>query len=262
MFDRHSDRSKYFREQAYTSEKYVIPYIKDLIDINESTHVLEIGCGEGGNLIPFADLGCERVVGVDLSTPKIETARDYFSTHEHAKNCEFYIQDIYDWEDSGTYDIIIMRDVIEHIHDQERFMSFAKRFLKPSGKFFFGFPPWQNPFGGHQQMCKSKLLSKLPYYHILPKPIYKGMLKAFGESDKKIEGLLEIKDTRISLERFERISKSAGYNIAKKTWYLFNPNYETKFGLKPRVQSPLLTWIPYFRNYVVTAGYYVLELKN
>lgn len=261
MFDRHSNRSKYFKEQAFTTEKYVIPYIQDTLEINQSTHVLEIGCGEGGNLVPFADLGCERIVGVDLSDKKIEVAKSYFSSHKNSQNCEFYIQDIYEWQDSGTYDLIILRDVIEHIHDQERFMKFAKRFLKPNGKIFFGFPPWQNPFGGHQQMCKSKIISKVPYFHILPKPIYAGILKAFGESEIKVKNLCEIKDTRISLERFERISKAAGYKIAKKTWWLFNPHYEAKFGIKPKEQSALLTWIPYFRNYVVTAGYYILEIK-
>ena len=36
--------------------------------------------------------------------------------------------------------------------------------------------------------------------------MYKGLLKAFGESDGKISTLLEIKETGISLERFEEIA--------------------------------------------------------
>ncbi len=259
MYERHTNRQKYFNEQAYTTEKYVIPYLKDVQQVTSNTHVLEIGCGEGGNLKPFADMGCERIVGVDILPNKIEKANIFFQDHSHKNELTFIAEDIYKIEDLGTFDLIIMRDVIEHIHDQERFMDFVKRFLKPGGKFFLGFPPWQNPFGGHQQMCKSKILSKLPYFHILPKPIYAGILKAFGETDVKVRNLCEIKDTRISLERFERISRQSGYKIAKKTWYLFNPNYEIKFGLKPKVQSPLFTWIPYLRNYVITAGYYVLE---
>lgn len=36
-------------------------------------NVLEIGCGDGGNLLPFAELGCN-TTGVDLSTGRIKDA--------------------------------------------------------------------------------------------------------------------------------------------------------------------------------------------
>src|SRR5690606_21454937 len=125
--------------------------------------------------------------------------------------------------------------------NQEKFMGFVKRFLKPEGKFFLAFPPWYNPFGGHQQICKSRVLSKLPFFHILPVFLYKGILKLFGENQKTINDLLEIKETGISIERFERILKKENYIIETNTLYFINPNYETKFGLKPRVQMRLIT---------------------
>jgi 2-polyprenyl-3-methyl-5-hydroxy-6-metoxy-1,4-benzoquinol methylase len=56
----------------------------------------------------------------------------------------------------GLFDIIVMKDVIEHIHDQSRLLARLKDFLKPNGVVFFGFPPWQMPFGGHQQICNNK----------------------------------------------------------------------------------------------------------
>jgi len=87
------------------------------------------------------------------------------------------------------------------------------------------------------------------------------ILKMAGESDDLIDSLLEIKQTGISLERFERILKDQAYSIKRKTWYFINPNYETKFGLKPRIQSKLITWIPFLRNFFITAGYYVIS-KN
>ena len=39
MQARHSDRKRYFKEQALTTSKYVIPYLKDLIEIDENTSV-------------------------------------------------------------------------------------------------------------------------------------------------------------------------------------------------------------------------------
>jgi len=133
--------------------------------------------------------------------------------------------------------------------------------MAPGGVAFFAFPPWQNPFGGHQQICESKILSILPYYHLLPVPIYRFVLKMFGESDGKINGLLEIKETGISLERFEQLAIKNGYSKLLKTFYFINPNYEVKFGIKPRKLVRLFSEIPYFRNYISTCGYYMLGIK-
>lgn len=236
MQDRHRNREIYFNEQAVTSEKYILPFIREVADVDENTSVLEIGCGEGGNLKPFLDIGCERIVGVDILPGKIENAIKFYTNHPGKKKIEFVTGDIYDIRELGQFDIIITRDVLEHIHGQERFMQFVKKFLKPDGKFFLGFPPWYNPFGGHQQMCESRFLSKLPYFHVLPTPVYRFILKTFGESEPKIKGLLEIKETGITIERFERILARTGYKKEKRVFYFINPNYEVKFGLKSRKQ--------------------------
>lgn len=262
MQERHKDRKRYFNEQITTVEKYVIPYINEVIEVTPELSVLEIGCGEGGNLKPFLDIGCRRVVGVDLSEKKIINAREYLADHPHNDNLELFFKDIYDMDDLGQFDLIITRDVLEHIHGQERFMEFMKGFLKPGGKFFQGFPPWQNPFGGHQQMCNSKFLSKLPYFHLMPMFMYKGVLKLFKEHPGDIEDLAEIKETGISIERFERILKKSSYKKDKRTFYFIQPNYEVKFGLKPRKQWKLFSWIPWVRNFTMTAAYYIVSLEE
>ena len=260
MQDRHSNRERYFNEQIITTNKYVIPFIKNHHKLNSDSRILEIGCGEGGNLKPFLDLGCQ-TVGVDLSPNKIDLGKDIFSKDENAKNLSLLCEDIYNLttKDIGDFDVIFMRDVIEHIHDQEKFMAYVKPFLKDDGVFFFGFPPWQNPFCGHQQVCKSKIGSKLPYYHLLPTFLYKGVLKMFGETDRTIESLVEIKETGISIERFERILKNESYSIVEKRHFLINPNYEIKFGLKPKKQFGLISSIPYLRNFFTTAVYYLIK---
>ena len=261
MQERHSNRLLYFNEQAETTRKYVIPFAQDFIEFDKNTRVLEIGCGEGGNLIPFADMGCQ-IVGVDMNETKIKNAKSFFSSHSNINNIEFILADIYDSNNLGEFDFIFMRDVLEHIHNQEKFMEFVKRFLKPNGLFFLGFPPFQNPFGGHQQTCKSKVLSRTPYYHILPTSIYKKILNSFSESDTQIRSQLEVKETGISIERFERIIKKSNYDIKRRIFYFINPNYEIKFGLKPRKQLSFLTAIPYFRNFIITTNYYLLSLKK
>jgi SAM-dependent methyltransferase len=260
MQERHSNREKYFNEQIETTTQFVIPYIQEHKNISPSTRVLEIGCGEGGNLKPFIDLGCE-TVGVDLSERKIELGKAFFATQQLKGSIHLFTEDVYTTspEKIGEFDIIIMRDVIEHIHNQERFMNYVKRFLKPDGVFFLGFPPWQNPFGGHQQICTNKIASVLPYYHLLPMGFYAFMLKVFGESKEKIEALKEIKQTGISIERFEKILKTERYTVLNRTLYLINPNYKIKFGLKPRKQLSVLASFPFVRNFLSSAAYYLIR---
>ena len=257
MQSRHKDRRQYFNEQTITTREYVIPFINGIKTLNEDDRILEVGCGEGGNLIPFVERGME-VTGVDINTRQLERAREYLDEsgfHE----VSIINQDIYKTtpEELGKYDLIFLRDVIEHIPDQERFMSYIKTYLKSDGIIFFGFPPWQMPFGGHQQIFKG-WLSKMPYIHLLPRPLYVALMKLAKVDQARIDSRLEIVDTGISLERFERCVQQAGLRILKKTHFVTNPNYKTKFNL-PIIKVPfLLNSIPWLRNFYTTCGYYVV----
>ncbi|MDO9512140.1 MAG: class I SAM-dependent methyltransferase [Bacteroidales bacterium] len=262
MQERHTSRKAYFDEQVYTTEKYVIPFIAAVSPITKDTRVLEIGCGEGGNLVPFMDLGCE-VTGIDMAANKIENAHIFLENHPQYHRLQLITDDIYNQNpEDKTYDIIFMRDVLEHIHDQQKFMHFVKGFLKDEGCLFLGFPPWQSPFGGHQQMCLNKYLSITPYYHLLPSGLYKMLLRWGGESEAKIVGLMEVRETGITIERFKRIFRKAGFIIEKQQLYFINPNYEIKFKLKPRLQSTIITSIPWVRNFFITTCYYLLKAKK
>lgn len=255
MQQRYIDRSIYFSEQTYTTQKYVIPFIEQHHPVTAEMSVLEIGCGEGGNMKPFVDLGC-KVTGIDIDSSQISIARKIYSDHPNSHNLKLMCEDIYKVDHlDDSFDIIIIRDVIEHIPQQEKFIPFIKRFIKPGGIIFVGFPPWQNPFGGHQQVCGNKLLSHTPWIHLLPRPVYKKVLEMGGVNPG---GLLDIKETGISLERFLSIVNREGYNIAEETLYFINPNYEVKFRLKPRKLWRMLN-IPYIRNFYTTCGYYLLK---
>jgi len=262
MFEFHADRKRYFDIQLLNAEKYILPFIESSFEIKNGMRVMEIGCGEGGVLKAFVDKGCEGV-GVEFDLIRIENGSQWLEEDIKAGRISFVAKDIYDTNVEslgGKFDIILLKDVIEHIHDQQRLLGRLKDFLNPSGIIFFGFPPWQMPFGGHQQLCK-KTLSKVPYFHLLPRAIYKGLLKLFKEPEDVIPVLLEIKDTGISIERFEKIVKKTNYSIVGKIHYLFNPIYEYKFNLKPKKQNRLVAKIPYIRNYVTTCVYYIIKSK-
>jgi len=261
MFEFHADRKRYFDIQVLNAEKYVIPFIEEKFPVKAGMRILEIGCGEGGVLKAFINKGCEGV-GVELDAPRVVDANKFLTEDIAAGRLRFVVKDIYEVDVkkdfNGLFDIIVLKDVIEHIHDQAKLIGWMKNFLKPGGIVFFGFPPWYMPFGGHQQICKSRI-SRLPYIHLLPKGMYKCVLRNRKEN---VEEMMEIRDTGISIERFEKICKKEGYTLFHTGHYLINPIYEWKFGWKPRKQIGLIKLIPFFRNFLTTCVYYIIQPDN
>lgn len=264
MYKFHTQRQKYFNWQYLTARDYIIPFIRETHAVDADRHVLEIGCAEGGVLKAFRQEGCN-CVGIELSPTRYEKACELHEQIDLPGPVEFIHRNVYDI-DPGVdfdelFDIIILKDVIEHIPDQVRFIDVLKGFLKPGGIVFFGFPPWRMPYGGHQQIAANPVLRAMPYYHLLPKSLYIGMIKMSKEDPKRVADLAEIVDTRLSIRRFEKIVDNSPFQVTNRKFWLFNPIYQHKFGVKPRKQSGLIGGIPYFRDFVTTAAYYTVELS-
>lgn len=259
----HGNAPLKFQHQYLVTLNYIIPYLQTHRVFREGMHVLEVGCGEGGVLKAFAEGGCI-CTGMDLSTSKIENGKELLAEEMAAGKIELFSADIYNQSTMDRFrerfDLIVLKDTIEHIPDQERVMAQLQVYLKPGGRMFFAFPPWRMPFGGHQQTATTKW-GKLPWMHLWPRSLYKTWLEKLGEPKPTVESLLEIYDTRISIDRFERIVRNTGYRIVNRRLYLINPIYRYKFGRSPRVQFAPLAAIPWFRDFVSTTAYYILERK-
>ncbi len=220
--------------------------------------VLEVGCGDGGNLLPLARRGC-LVCGVDIADCRISNAKQFFQ--EESVEATFIASDVFLLTDMHhSFDLIICHDVIEHIEDKATFITLLCDFLVEDGKIFMSFPAWQMPFGGHQQICRSKFLSHAPFIHLLPKSLYASLLRTFGESEGLVAELLEIKHTKCPLELFEKILRNNDrLQIEDRRLYFINPHYKTKFGLTPRRLWGFIGAIPYVRNFFTTSSFYILK---
>lgn len=220
MQHRQKDRKLYFNELSATSWKYFLPYIERYLPIEQGMNVLEIGCGDGGNLLPFSERGCE-VVGVDMAECRINDAKRFFE--EAGAKGRFIASDVFEMKDiEHHFDLIICHDVIEHIMDKASFLSKLRKFLRPKGIVFMSFPAWQMPFGGHQQICRSKFLSHLPWFHLLPEDVYAAILKAFHEKPGITDELLDIKQTRCTIEMFEGLA-AQHFAIRNRTLFSSTP---------------------------------------
>ena len=255
MQERHNNRQQYFNELAETSRRYFIPYLQETITIKPKTTVLEIGCGDGGNLLPLAQMGC-KVKGIDLSVARVEQAKRSFE--DAGCHGDFAAINLFELESNETYDVVLVHDVIEHITDKETMLLRLKRFIAPHGVLFMGFPAWHMPFGGHQQICRSKIISHFPFLHLLPKSIYRFVLQKAGESPNGVNELLDIKSCATTIELFERLCRKCHYTISDRLLWFINPHYEAKFGLRPRKLFSVIGSIPYVRNYFTTSCFYIL----
>ncbi len=259
MFEFHKDLTRYFEMNVSNSQEFIVPFINAVKPLQKGMRALDIGCGEGGVVKPLLDMGLT-AVGVELNPDRIRDAKVFLADHVQQNHISFVSKDIYtqgienEWG-GEKFDLIILKDVIEHIFDQQKLIAHLQNFLKGDGVIFFGFPPWQMPYGGHQQLLQNKYLSKIPYYHLLPMPLYRGIMKAAKED---VVNMTDIKQTGISIERFEKIVNNTGFKILNKKHYLLNPIYRYKFGWRPKEQFTLLAGIPWVRNFFTTCVYYLI----
>ena len=261
MQKRHTDYRLYFRESEASCRKYYLPYLKEYIPfvLGDGSRVLEVGCGLGGNLAPFAQMGY-KVSGVDIDARSIDRAKELFQ--ECGLNGTFTYEDVHDYKDDTRYQLIMLHDSIEHIHEKERLMLRLQELLAEDGVLFIAFPAWCMPFGGHQQVARTKFVSRCPFIHLLPKRTFAWLLRRLGEPEGVIRDFLDIRSTRMTIQAFQRLCKDTGFEVVNRRLYFINPHYEKKFGLKPRKLWKIIACLPYIRDFFSTSCHYLIRMKK
>lgn len=81
--------------------------------VKKHSKVLEIGCGIGtltGLMAKYLKRGV--ILAVDISPESVSAARKRLS---HTRNVDFLVSDMSDFSHPGTFDFIVLPDVLEHI---------------------------------------------------------------------------------------------------------------------------------------------------
>ena len=114
----------------------------------DAANVLEIGCGNGGNIIPLSARYPEsRFVGVDPSVEKIESAKKYAS-ELNLDNIQFLNQTLQDFEfPPDKFDYIIAPRIYSWASEveQDQIFEILKGLLSPNGIGFVAYntlPGW------------------------------------------------------------------------------------------------------------------------
>ena len=242
--DNISDRCmRCYKEQYWYGENYLFNIMRQR-DL-KNTKILEIGCAEGGLLKFFHEKGAE-CSGLELSDIRYSNA----IMLDKNKSINFFQADIcnpdsYESKVDVNYDIIIIRDVIEHIANKETALKNLAEMLKAGGEIFMSFPPKYCAYAGHQQTAPS-ILAKLPYIHLLPDSLYSFYLELVGCKEKKINYLIDTKKIRISIKDMKKIIMKAGLDIKTQSFWIIRPAYKFRFGI-PKLRN-LFSFIPLFNE--------------
>lgn len=108
----------------------------ELIAPTKGKRILEIGCGLGGSAPLITE--CKEFIGTDLSEIAMSQANTAFGDKP---NFRFLPMDAMDLKfDDGQFDIVLAREVIEHLPEPQKAIREAFRVLKPNGLFLVTSP--------------------------------------------------------------------------------------------------------------------------
>jgi SAM-dependent methyltransferase len=139
----------------------------DLLKIDESSNVLEVGSGSGGPALFLAkETGCN-VTGVDVNEFGIKNANALASEHGLSDHAKFKLIDAskpLPFE-RGSFDVVFSNDVMCHIPERQNVLKEWHRVLKPGGQILFTDGLVISGIVSHEEIAKR---SSIGLYFYLP----------------------------------------------------------------------------------------------
>lgn len=127
-------------------------------------HILEFGCGVGSlSVYMLEKLGAASVYAIDIEKANIEFAQANLKINhpDLIGRLDYSSIPVAQVIKPGGFDLIVTKDVLEHVIQLEECFQELVRLLKPGGSIFAGWGPiYYGPFGGHS-------LTKIPYDHLI-----------------------------------------------------------------------------------------------
>jgi len=250
----------YFGYQYGLGSEYIAPYLKSKGVQLSGARICEIGCGESGVLAALAEEGAAEVIGIDIREVAIESSEKIFGAL--GIKGEFAIHNITaqappeKWQQH--FDVVLLRDVIEHLEQTELSLRHVMDFMKPGGWLYVVFPPYYSPFGAHQHLLDNTM-AKLPYIQLLPNMMF---TKAYKNARLQIDvdEVSSLRKIRLTIRKMRRAIKNALLELIDEQLYFLRPVFKLKFGLPP-VKANLLKHIPGLRELVALEASYLLRKK-
>ena len=200
------ERWKRGRELAVDRGKFVKSIIEKYLTCENLT-ILDLGSGEGGTSVVFAEQN--RVFSYDLNLIRIERQKKYSALY-YKINGDALKLSLRD----NSFDVIILQDVIEHLYDPKSLINEVIRILKPGGMVYMSTP---NKYSIFNFLADPHW--GLPVVSILKREkIRNYFLKYFRKSEfnrKDIPELLSLNDTYKYLGKNFEINLETRHSIER-----------------------------------------------
>ncbi|MCS7189558.1 MAG: class I SAM-dependent methyltransferase [Bacteroidia bacterium] len=250
----------YFMHQFRLGNEVLVPFLSKKGILREGMAMLEIGCAEGGVLAAFHKANLSVAIGTDIETQRLQEARHIAKAL--SLPLEYFQHDILhdplppEW--IGKFDIIVLRDVIEHLEDPERALRRIYTLLKDAGYVFFTFPPYYSPYGGHQHTLLN-FWGRLPYIHLLPERFLEKVAASGWQPGR--QEVMRLRRIRLSVPQIKEVSKRTGFSIISEKHYFLRPvfRYRLRAPLPAIPITPLVKAFPHLMQFFCTEAGFVLQ---
>lgn len=185
--------------------------------------VLDVGCGAGGKSLFYLGCGANKVVGIDI-VPKYKEESEALAEKLGLSGFEFACEDASKTTfPDCSFDTIIMNDAMEHVAMPEEVLLEMHRILKPGGRLYVNFPPYNHPYGAHlsdaigmpwvQSFFSDKTMINAYKELVADKPDGKDRINfRIGKNEKGEEYFSYI--NKMTIKRFKRIKANCPFKVS------------------------------------------------
>ncbi|MBC7960745.1 MAG: class I SAM-dependent methyltransferase [Vallitaleaceae bacterium] len=226
-------------------------------DMFEDKIVLDVGCGAGGKTIFYGTHKVKAIYGLEILGKYKEEAEKLAKEKGLENLFTFICEDASKMHFSdGFFDAIIMNDAMEHVDHPEAVLAECYRVLKPGGRLYLNFPPYNHPYGAHLSDVMG-----FPWIHRFFSEktlieVYKDLVKDKPDGKERIE--FRISQDASGKEYFSYINEMT---IKRFQRILTNSSFETFYyhEVPLRKQLSFLAKLPILKEFFVKMVVCILQ---
>jgi SAM-dependent methyltransferase len=147
----------------YPRGAWIVALLRETVGFEATgARVLDVGCGDGGVPIAFAEAGAQ-AFGIEPDAASLERARIRAAEHGVEVELRSGFAESLPWPD-GSFDLVVLDNVLEHVGDRAGTLAEIHRVLRPGGLVYVVTPKpfalhalWSDP---HYQMAGLVLMPR------------------------------------------------------------------------------------------------------
>ncbi len=247
----------YFEYQREAARAAVIPWLERRMSLADIS-VGDFGAHQGGLVEALREDGrVGSAVGIELNESVVAASPFVSDGRFRLLAGDLTALD----PDVGPFDLVILRDVLEHVIDVDAVLHAVAERLTAVGRVFVVFPPYASAFGGHQHVAEGWARAT-PFIQFLPAPLFFRLARPAASSEYMsvedgLDDLRSVRRTSLTLGKAERAFERAGLRTVDRELFLVRPEHALRYGVRTRGAGPLGR-LPGVRELAVSGAYYLL----